>query len=35
VLGTHEAPLLLEVHPPFRPKAPELHASVSRLLDQA
>lgn len=33
LLAGHEAPVLLEVHPPFRPKASELHAGLSRLLD--
>jgi sugar phosphate isomerase/epimerase len=32
LLAAHEAPLLLEVHPPFRPKASELHSGLERLL---
>ena len=32
LLGGHEAPVLLEVHPPFRPKASELYVGLSRLL---
>jgi sugar phosphate isomerase/epimerase len=33
LLAGHEAPVLLEVHPPFRPKASELYSGLSRLLD--
>ena len=33
LLAGHEAPLIVEVHPPFRPRASELHSSLSRLLD--
>lgn len=31
-LGAHRAPIVLEVHPPFRPRPAELHETVSRLL---
>jgi sugar phosphate isomerase/epimerase len=34
LLAEHEAPLLLEVHPPFRPKASELFESFVQLLDR-
>lgn len=32
LLATHSAPILLEVHPPHRPRAPELVAGVRELL---
>ena len=37
-LAGHDAPLMLEVHPPYRPRAEELHRSLTELVglrDQA
>jgi sugar phosphate isomerase/epimerase len=34
-LGGHEAPLVLEVHPPYRPRAEELYRSAEELLSSA
>ena len=34
-LGRHEAPLVLEVHPPYRPRAEELYRSAEELLSSA
>jgi hypothetical protein len=31
-LAGHEAPLVLEVHPPYRPRAEELYRSTEQLL---
>ena len=33
-LAGHGAPLVLEVHPPYRPRAEELHGSFTRLLGE-
>jgi sugar phosphate isomerase/epimerase len=34
LLGDHEAPIVLEIHPPYRPAAEELLLSVTELLGQ-
>ena len=34
-LAAHEAPLMLEVHPPYRPRAEELYRSTKELLSPA
>ena len=34
LLERHDAPLVLEIHPPYRPRAGELHASLLRLLNR-
>jgi sugar phosphate isomerase/epimerase len=35
MLTQHAAPLILEVHPPYRPRAPQLHATASATITQA